>query len=155
MVLHFNLAYSQDSITCLFNMKLHLNSCLLHLNLMIYFYSNDTIFKHKLNRQSKSLVQMRWNQMTKEIRAKARQNQQNDLCAQQRLRSAWSVFAVHYMGAKDPNLLQTDSKVSDQTGNAGNFDGFVMLRLINMFRKHLHMKVNSHLSPVWRVVWKT
>ena len=50
------------------------------------------------------------------------QNQQNDMCAQQRLRSAWastqtdqSLLCAQWV-AKDPMFLHADSEDSDQTG---------------------------------------
>ena len=55
-------------------------------------------------------------------RAASCQNQQNDMCAQRRLRSAWasaqsdqSSLYAHWV-AKDPMFLSADSEVSDQTG---------------------------------------
>ena len=59
------------------------------------------------------------------------QNQQNHLCTQWRLRSAWASTQTHQSSlcslwvAKDPNLLQADNKDSDQTGQ--------MTRLIWVF----------------------
>ena len=73
------------------------------------------------------------------------QNQQNDLCAQRRLRSAWASaqsdqfsLCAHWV-AKDPMFLHADSEDSDQSGRmlrliwvfagrTGHFVGFVMLR---------------------------
>ena len=65
---------------------------------------------------------------------------QNDLCAQQSLRSA-SVFAVRRWVAEHPRFLHADSEDSDQSGgmrrliwvfawHKGNFVGFVMQQLI-------------------------
>ena len=78
--------------------------------------------------------------------ARAWQNQKNDVCAQQGLRSAWKSTLTDQSSlgalwvAKDPNFLHVDSEDSDQTGwmsrltsvFAGcisHFVGFVMLRL--------------------------
>ena len=78
--------------------------------------------------------------------AAARQNQQNTMCAQRNLRSAWSStwsdqspLCAQWV-AKDPTFLHADSEDSDRTGRmprliwvlAGrtcHFVGFVMLRL--------------------------
>ena len=83
--------------------------------------------------------------------ATAWQNQLNDLCAQQRLRSAWasaptdqSSLCIQWV-AKDPWFLHADSKDFDQTGwisrliwvfagRTCHFVGFVMLQL--MYLKH-------------------
>ena len=75
-------------------------------------------------------------------RATAWQNQQNDLCAQWRLRPAWSSaqsdqssLCTHWV-AKGPRFLWADSEDSDQTGQLPSlrwahrpFVGFVMLRI--------------------------
>ena len=81
------------------------------------------------------------------IWATAWQNQQNDLCIQQILRSArastqsdQSSLCIHWI-AKGPRFLHADSKDSEQTewmprqtwvfaGRTSQFVGFVMLRLI-------------------------
>ena len=79
---------------------------------------------------------------TKEIWAAAWQNQQNDLCAQRRLRSAWtsthsdqSLLCAHWV-AKDPWLLHADSKDWLDWADARRTDhcvGFVVRRLISDF----------------------
>ena len=85
------------------------------------------------------------------ICASARQNQQNGMCAQRRLRSAWastqsdqSLLRDHFV-AKDPIFLHADSEEFAQTGQtvsrliwifAGrscHFVGFVMCWLIYTF----------------------
>ena len=78
--------------------------------------------------------------------ALAWQNQQNDVCAQWRLRSACAVWSESSLCAqwvaKDPRVLRADSEDSEQTGRmprliwvfagrTGHFVGFVMLRLNN------------------------
>ena len=74
-------------------------------------------------------------------------NQQNDLCAQRRLRSAWASTKCAQWVAKDPSFLHADSEDSDQTGRmpglmwvfAGrtcHFFGFVMRRLICLSESH-------------------
>ena len=56
------------------------------------------------------------------LRAASRQNQQNGMCAQQRLRSASASAQTDQSSpcalwvAKDPMLLHVDSEESDQTG---------------------------------------
>ena len=62
-----------------------------------------------------------WMNYSVVIWACARQNKQNDLCAQPRLRSAWvsaqtdqSSLCTQWV-AKDPRLLHADNKDSDQT----------------------------------------
>ena len=53
----------------------------------------------------------------KQIRATTWQNQQNDLCAQGRLRSVWSESLLcTQCVAKDPRFLHVDNEDSDQTG---------------------------------------
>ena len=83
--------------------------------------------------------------------AHAWQNQQNHLCAQRRLGSAWasaqtdqfSLWAQYV--AKDPRFLHVDSEDSDQTGqmprliwvfagHTGHFDGFVIMWLKLYFK---------------------
>ena len=50
-------------------------------------------------------------------------NQQNDLCAQRRLGSAWAsalfnrVFGKRSMGSSYPNFLYAESEASDQSGH--------------------------------------
>ena len=90
------------------------------------------------------------------IWAAARQNQQNDLCAQRRLRSDWaspgicpvwseSWLSAHWV-AKVPRFLHADSEDSDQMGrmpslfwvfaeHTDHFVGFVMLQLFLIFWK--------------------
>ena len=100
------------------------------------------------------------------------QNQQNDVCAQQRLRSAWasdqsdqSSLRTQWV-AKDPSFLHTDSEDSDQTGQmprliwvfagcTGHFVGFVIRRslvskLPNTIAWHDHLNnVHSSLMNFW------
>ena len=79
----------------------------------------------------------------------SRQKQQNDLCAQQRLRSAWNrpVWSEPspLWVAKNPNFLQADSGDSDQTGR--------MPRLIWVFTGHTSLcwfcRVMAHISPLY------
>ena len=79
------------------------------------------------------------------IWATAWQNQRNDLCTQQRLRSACtsaqsdqSLLCAQWV-AKDPRFLHADSEDSDQTGQ--------MPRLIRVFAGHIgHLLVLSCCS---------
>ena len=93
---------------------------------------------------------------TKEIWIALRQNQQNDMCAQQRLRSAWASIQSDHCSlcaqqiVKGPMFLHADSEESEQTGlmprmirvfngRAGHFVGFVMRWL----------KYWSHVMRLW------
>ena len=82
-----------------------------------------------------------------DIWATSWQNQQNGMCAQRWLRSAWSESSLCAQWvAKDPNFLHADSEDSDQTGRMPrlvrvftgrtcHFVGFVMRRLISFNKK--------------------
>ena len=80
--------------------------------------------------------------MTKQRKwAASRQNQQNDLCAQRRLRLAWastqydqSSLCAQWV-AKDPSFIHADSEDSDQTGR--------MPRLICVFAGRTFLLVLS------------
>ena len=96
------------------------------------------------------------------IRAASWQNQQNDLCAQRRLRSAWASAQSDQSSqraqwvAEDPMFLHADSEDSDQTGQMprliwvfagrkGHFVGFVMRRL-NLIIKQTYLWQSCFLS---------
>ena len=79
-------------------------------------------------------------QSEKENWAASQQNQQNYLCAQWRLRSAWaSAQSDQSLWAHPPSLIRVFERTAktDQTGYTGHFVGFVMQRLIylNMFNR--------------------
>ena len=106
-----------------------------------------------------------------EIWASAWQNQQNDICAQRRLRSAWasaesdqSSLCAPWL-AKDPMFLHVDSENYEQTGRmprliwvfagrTGHFVGFVMLHLIGScwlcWLQHFWWKMMSKLPYISR-----
>ena len=97
--------------------------------------------------------------------AAAWQNQQNDLCAQQKLRSAWpsaqsdqSLLCAQWV-AKDQSFLQADSKDSDQTGwmstlisvfagRKGHCVGFVLLWL----KLHVFCYEQTQSNQVWYIL---
>ena len=90
------------------------------------------------------------------IWAAAWQNQQNDLCAQRRLNSAWasaqsdqSSLCTQWV-TKDPRFLHADSEDSDQTGR--------MPRLISLHWAHRSFcwfcHVAAHLVKFFLLVWK-
>ena len=88
------------------------------------------------------------------IWATARQNQQNDLCAQQRFRSAWAFTQSDQSSlcalwvAKDSVFLHVDSKDTDQTG--------WMPRLICLRWAHFSFCRFCHaVAHLWDHCWQT
>ena len=89
------------------------------------------------------------------------QNQQNGICAQRRLRSAWastqsdrSTLCAQWL-AKDPSFLHADSEDSDQTrlirvfaGRTCHFVGFVTRRLISCLKVLMTTQIQSVHSHV-------
>ena len=103
------------------------------------------------------------------IWAASRQNQQNGMCAQRRLRSAWASavwsepsLCAQWVG-KDPNFLHVDIEDSEQTGwmprmirvfagHTCQFVGFVMGQLICTSKLSNYPKFElSDLSKPWWV----
>ena len=100
------------------------------------------------------------------------QNQQNDMCAQRRLRSAWastqsdqSSLCAQWV-AKDLSFLHADSEDSDQTGRipmliwvfAGctcHFVGFVTMRLRFCFKMTVTVKEQRmfHVDVICDIRW--
>ena len=110
-----------------------------------------------------------------DIWAASWQNQQNGLCAQWRLRSAfcirpvWSVLLCAQWVAKEPSFLHADSEESDQTGQmpkliwvfAGrthHFVDFVVLRLKWWFILPDVYLCNFYICKCftewWELIWR-
>ena len=120
--------------------------CLSQNNYIVPKWNHFSYSQERVHGNEKAFY-INWSGTERSAWARASQNQQNDMCAQQRFRSAvWSESShCAQWEAKDPRFLPVGSEHSDQTGQmprliwvlagrTGHFDDFVMLRLSLMFK---------------------
>ena len=119
------------------------------------YYCSNQCLKYKISTH----IFKQWRSISY-IWTSARQNQQNDVCAQLWLRSAWvstqsvqSLFLCALWIAKDPAFLHVARLIWVFAGHTGHFVDVVMCRLVFLWCVHDFFR-SSLLERFYMLCWQ-